>query len=355
MGLFGRRRPQDPASWDELWEVLTPLGGRLDPVVVARWRDHVARSAPAVIEAAGVQVGHAYRLLGTEAHARLVGPGAFDGVDRPFAAGRFARVVDAVVVAGPDAVARVAADPEAIRSYSAGVPLLDPVEAYRPGGQVALGIELLRVLELARLATGAELRAPRGIFSWTLTPTSFDRAALREWPSLRGRRPDAALRGIRDPEEPWLELDASNLDPAPDPAAVPAYREAGPAPEGDGPTDWYALGSLAAERIVAALGPDVLVGRPTAVVMLEVVRPTADEDGPQGGGSPDDDAPSDWGGGALLVPVRVDLADTLVTDDDARVGVLVRASARRLLRLDEVVSDATRPVLETLAAGGAPV
>jgi len=346
MGLFGRRRATDPTSWRELWEALGPLGGRLTPEAVRRWEDIVATSPPAFIEAASEQLGYAYRLLGTEAHAREIGPGAFEGTGRPFAAERFARVVDAVVVAGADAVARVAADPAAVRSFATGVPLLDPVLAYRGDGDVTLGVELLRIRDRSRFERGAELRAPRAR-SFVTSAVDLDRDALHAWPSLRGRAAGAEWAGIRDPEEPWLEVDASDLDVVPEVAElddVEATRAAQHAL--DAPGSWYGAGVSAAERIFTALGADAVGPEtgdgPVSLVSLELLRPSEERAvGP-------DREPARWAE-ILSVPVALDPADAATTGADARTDVVSRACARRLLELPLVGTPANRPTLERLA------
>ncbi|GMA24419.1 hypothetical protein GCM10025864_21780 [Luteimicrobium album] len=346
MGLFGRRRATDPSSWRELWEALGPLGGRLTPEAVRRWEDIVATSPPAFIEAASEQLGHAYRLLGTEAHAREIGPGAFEGTGRPFAAERFGRVVDAVVVAGPDAVARVAADATAVRSYAAAVPLLDPVLAYRGDGDVTLGVELLRIRDRSRFERGAELRAPRSR-RFVTSAADLDRDALRAWPSLRGRQPGQVWTGIRDPEEPWLEVDASDLDVVPgasDLGDVEATRAAQHAR--DAPGSWYGAGLAAAERLFTALGPDALgpdaATAGVALVSLELEHPADPKvDGP-------DLEPGQWAE-MLSVPLVLDPTDAATTEGDARTGVLARACARRLLDLPLVATSQNLPTLKRLA------
>ncbi|MGC5168362.1 hypothetical protein [Luteimicrobium sp. DT211] len=345
MGLFGRRRAADPSSWDELWEALAPLGGRLTPEAVARWEDVVATSPPAFLEAASEQLGYAYRLLGTEAHAREIEHGAFAGTGEPFAAGRFARVVDAVVAAGPEAVARVAADPGAIRSYATAVPLLDPVLAYRGAGPVTLAVELGRARERSSFERGAELRAPRAARRAVLSPTDLDKDAMKAWPSLAGRKPERAWAGIADPEEPWLDVDASNLDDTPgvwaDPEAFAEGRKIL-----DAPGSWFTAGAAAAERLFVALGPDGLgvEARASSVglVSLELQRP---------GDGAEPRTEAEQSVEVLTVPVTVDAGDEAVSGAEARADVLVRACARRLLELPLV---ATPQNLETLArlAGG---
>jgi hypothetical protein len=343
MGLFGRRRATDPSSWRELWEALGPLGGRLTPEAVRRWADIVATSPPAFIEAASEQLGHAYRLLGTEAHAREIGPGAFEGTGRPFAAERFGRVVDAVVVAGPDAVARVAADPTAIRSYASAVPLLDPVLAYRGDGDVTLGVELLRIRDRSRFERGAELRAPR-TRSVVTSAATLDRDALRAWPSLRGRSAGQVWTGIRDPEEPWLEVDASDLDVVPDLADVEAVRSVREVL--DDPESWYSAGISAAERLFTALGADAL-GADAATASVALVSLDLQEPADPKAGAPDLE-PEQWAE-VLSVPVVLDPADAATTGAGSRIDVLARACARRLLDLPLVATPANRPTLERLA------
>ena len=343
MGLFGRRSATDPSSWDELWEALGPLGGSLAPAAVARWEDIVVTSPPAFLEAAAEQLGHAYRLLGTEAHAREIGPGAFTGTDRPFAAERFARVVDAVVVGGPEVVARVAGDPSAIRSYATAVPLLDPLAAYHDDGDVTLGVRLMRLRERSRFERGAELRAPR-TQRFVVFVADLDRAALRRWPSLRGRTPGDAWAGIRDPEEPWLEVDASDLDVVRDvselgdPEATRAAQKAL-----DAPTSWYNAGVAAAERLFTTLGAGAL-GASSVVVSLELVPPDL----------PDPDVPElepeRWRD-LLTVPAVLDADEAATTGADARAAVLVRACARRLLDVPLVATPQNLPTLTRLAAG----
>ncbi len=347
MGLFGTRRTADPSSWDELWEVLAPLGGSLAPEAVARWEDVVVTSPPAFLEAASEQLGHAYRLLGTEAHAREIGPGAFAGTDRPFAARRFARVVDTVVVGGQDAVVRVAADPAAVRSFAATVPLLDPLSAILDE-EVPLAVGLWRVHDRARFERGAELRAPRTAKRLVLSPTVLGRDALRAWPSLQGRTPNRAFAGIRDPEVPWLEVDALTLDEAlaasGDRGAVAPARDLL-----DETGGWSWAGSVAAGRLFEGLGTDALRpdGRSGSISLIRLTLEVS-EDGPDGESRPADFAPDQWGE-VLEVPVVLDPDDARVDGAEARAAVLVLACARRLLDVPLVATPQNLPALTRLA------
>jgi hypothetical protein len=347
VGLFGRRRGDDPGSWDELWAVLAPFGGRLTDASVEHWRAAAASFTPAQLELAAEQLGFAHLLLDTERHARELAPDGFAEPGRPFARGRFVRVLDAVVVAGPDAVARVAADPAALRSY-ADVGVLAPEQYYdlTDAGPPALGLELLRALVPAQFSEGAAMRvaAPRRL-RWLASPGRLDRRRLGRWPSLRDRRGQGdPLAGTPDPEVPWLDLDASELDGA------GGEVDGDGRDDDDGPATWYGAGFAAAARVFVALGPDALGGVSPGLVRIALdVTSGSAANGPGARSAPE--ATDSYDDGVLIADVALPAEDVAVTEPDERVRVLAARAAQALSSLGLTFSDRTRDALDALAGG----
>jgi hypothetical protein len=116
VSLFSRIST-DPARWTALWRVLEPYGGRLTADSIAYWSAHLPTLSKREYRRAARELAVAYRLLDTEEHARYLTGAPWRGPGMPFARARFERTVDAVIVAGPQAVARVMADPALISGY----------------------------------------------------------------------------------------------------------------------------------------------------------------------------------------------------------------------------------------------
>jgi hypothetical protein len=217
--LLGRASA-DPSRWTTLWEVLAPYGGRVTPSGIESWERASGPMAAATLRTADKQLTEAYVLLDTEAHARVVG---FTAPGAVFARRRFVRTLDAVIVAGPEAVSRVAADPSALRSY-------DTVPVREPYCEPVVPVETL-----ATRIAGAVTRKGIRYTSRSEGVGVLDRRRSARWPSV------PAGTGWRDPEIGWFQVDASML-----------CADDGPEGEG-GETSWYAAGSVAAGRIFRAL------------------------------------------------------------------------------------------------------
>lgn len=328
MGLFTRRVADDPSSWDELWTVLTPLGGSLEASAVERWRAVASAFTPAQLDRAAEQLGYAYRLLDTEAHARALVPGGFTAPGEPFARQRFVRTLDAVVAAGPDAVAQVVTEPSALAGWP--VAASDPAayydwDAVRPP---ALGLELLRARTPSLFALGGGLRLGAGATAaWIATPALLDAERLARWPSLRARtRWPNPLTDTPDPEVPWLDVDASSLD--------------ADGTGDDDPTSWYAAGDAAAARLFVALGADALHGAAEGVTAVEVEVDAGADPDPLG-------VPGD---GVVTVVAALAPQDAGVQDVAGRVDALVRAVAAALVASDVAFAGAARSRLLELSA-----
>lgn len=330
MGLFRRRVPDDPSTWDELWAVLTPLHGSLSAPDVERWRALASSFTPAQLDRAAEQLGFAYRLLDAEAAARVLSPGGFTAPGEPFARQRFVRTLDAVVASGPDAVAQVVEDPAALTGWQ--VAPVDPRAYYDwdAPAPVSLGLELLRARTPSLFALGGGLRVSSGpAAAWVAAPALLDAERLERWPTLRARARWAnPLADTPDPEVPWLDVDASLLDPddVPD----------------DDPTSWYAAGQAAAARVFDALGPDALdeSARDGGVTVVEV-EVCAEADAPV-----DDAVPGD--GVASVTAVLVQAEHRLDAPAD-RAAALVRAVSAALMGSGVAFSGTSRARLEDLA------
>lgn len=297
MGLFGSKKSR-PESWTQLWEVLAPLGGSMSSAGAAAW------SAEGVevrtLREAYSQLCDAYRLLNTEALARSVRE-PFTGPGQPFGYRRFVRVLDNVVLAGPEAVRRVADDASTLREYDT-LPPLDPSTFYDellPGEP-----PLLTVLRGALDRAWASEHRPAGPSGWQAGSPVFGPAAPKSWPSL----PDRFFGLIRDdPSVPWLEF-VSELD------------------EGDSvgqPGCWEFSGYQATKRVFVALGPDPQRVAPGVKdVMVEFAPP----------GEPPSE-PIYRDDGVVGCMGMLTAQEYAVSEPAERVAILTRRGAQAMLRL----------------------
>jgi len=289
MGLFGlfKSKPPDPQTWTQLWSLLAPLRPSLDRADLSAWRATAAALKEADRRKPFDQLAEAYGLLNTEQHARYVRL-PFTAPDRPFEYRRFLRVVDAVVLAGPDAVARVAADPSALRGYDAA-PSLDPIAFYDES-----------LPEMGALLTLLIMVRPSELGMWLLRLPPYGPAT--SWPSITGGT-GQLMRA--DPSVPWLEFEVE-LDDDDDP---------------DLPDSWERCGSQAAKRVFTSLGADPQVVAPgLRAVMVEFT-------------SPDVGLESEFDGGSASFAIELTEQDTEITDPRTRVDLLVRRGAAALLDL----------------------
>jgi hypothetical protein len=303
MGLFGlfKSKPADPRAWTELWSLLAVLGPSMDRADPRAWRTAAAAQKDADLRKATDQLAEAYGMLNTEQIARYARM-PFTGPGRPFEYRRFLRVIDAVVLAGPDAVARVAADASAVRGYDTA-PSLEPAAFYDES--LPDTAPLLAMLTTLR---------PGQLGMWVLRLPHYGPAA--SWPSITGGTPQL-MRA--DPSVPWLECEVE-LDDDGDPEA---------------PGSWERCGYQAAKLLFTALGPEPeLVAPGLRAVMVEVTPPDLGEE-------PDID------GGAASLAVELTGPETEVTDPQRRIDLLVRRSAAAMLGL--TLTSQAREVLSELA------
>lgn len=318
--LFGRASA-DPSRWTDLWEVLAPYGGRVTPSGIESWERASGPMGAAVLRTADKQLAEAYVLLDTEAHARALG---YTAPDAPFARRRFVRTLDSVIVAGPEVVSRVAADPTALRSY-------DTVPVREPYSEPVVPVETL-----ATRIAGAVARKGVRYASCNEYVGVLDRRRGKQWPS----RP--ASMGWRDPEIGWVQVDASML-----------CAKDGPESE-DGPQSWYAAGSFAAGRIFRALhevaGDGFGEQRPRHLRDVQVdIDPIGDE-------GPDDPDPQDdtpWiDDESVCLTTFVHPEDARIEEFDARVELLTRHAAGALVQRAVGFPPAELAILQRVAVSG---
>ncbi|KZM35559.1 hypothetical protein [Oerskovia enterophila] len=325
MALFGslfRKKKSDPSSWDELWTVLAPYGGRVTSSSTETWLRAAATMDPKVLAKAKDQLERAYDLLDTEAVARFAGEIPFTGPDRPFARRRFLRTVDAVIVAGPEAVARVAADPSYLRSYDSS-PAVAPYETPDPEGYLSDRWDVER------------WKDPLHRMVWKDVLVSLSTRRQKAWPSVAD---DSAAQMFHlDPEYGWIDVDASSI----------AAEQGAPVEARDG---WTGAGIEASKRLYAALGsplerPDVL-GLVAVVVLSQAEWDGEAEDG------------DEVRAGVLNIGIdrsatELDIAlsdeECAVTDQDERVALLVGRAAHALLVFDLPFTGSQAAVLGELA------
>lgn len=352
MGLFTKlgRRTSAPQEWAQLWELLVPLGGQTTPDAVDRW-SRWARALPAeTLTVAAEQLAEAYALLDTEQHGRALAVEPFTGLDRPFARMRFLRVLDRVILAGPDAVEKVADAPELVRGYDT-VHLLDPDQSL--GSTAPALMHLSRLLDEARVLGGQtaptvgelpqpeETEALRAMMQLEHGSASGGWVSSRRWPTLRSAKASRRTRfSIEDPEIAWIDVDASILcdDESGDAPADHVHDE----------SCWTGAGRAATLEVYAALGGAAgaqheLCHRQVGVEVVSAEDATAD------GGAPDVDEALPM----VLVELVLTDAELAVVDPPARVALLVRRSAERLARTALPWSASNRTALVGLAAGQA--
>ncbi|GAA3224122.1 hypothetical protein ACFP63_18090 [Oerskovia jenensis] len=319
--LLGRASA-DPSRWTTLWEVLAPYGGRVTPSGIESWQRAAGRMDAESLRRADKQLTEAYVLLDTEAHARVVGYVARDAV---FARRRFVRTLDAVIVAGPEAVARVAADPSALRSY-------DTVPVREPYSEPVVPVETLGT----RIAAAAARKGIRR--TWNNEAVGMlDRRRSKQWPS----RP--ASTAWRDPEIGWLHVDASTL-----------CADDGPEGE-DGERSWYAAGSVAAGRLFRALhgvaGDGFGDQRPRHLRDVEIeIDLIRDEEGSDDA-DPQDETSCINDEGVYLTSF-VHPEDARIEEFDARVELLTRHTAGALAHAALGFPPAEIAILQRVATSG---
>ncbi|MBE7701188.1 hypothetical protein H9623_12865 [Oerskovia sp. Sa1BUA8] len=308
--------------------MLAPYGGRVTPSSTENWQQASDTMGVTALREADKQLVEAYALLDTEQHARVVG---YVGTDAPFARSRFVRTLDAVIVAGPEAVSRVVADPSALRSYDT-LPVHEPyseanLEAGSLAGQIA-----------AAVARKGSPFVPRSIRVGQL-----DRRRGAQWPSRQDGSPD-----WRDPEVGWLFLDASPL------------CDAGTGENEDGPTSWYTAGSVAAGRIFRALhvvagdGFDAQRPQHLRYVQVEIDLDEAEMTGDRGPfiapGMEDASLVIDDEG--VFLTTLVSTEDARLEEFDARVDLLTRHVAGTLAQPSIGFPPAELAILQRVAAAG---
>lgn len=303
MGLFSRT-PR-PERWTQLWEVLAPLQGSLHPTMMSAWR--ASEPAGRELRKAHEQLHEAYQALNTE---RLAGTlrRPFNGLQEPFAYRRFLRVIDMVVLAGPDEVRRVAEDPAAVRAHDT-IRALDPIEwldDLSPGGVDAPPLAGL---------LGDAVRRSRGARDPYSPPPVYGPKMAGSWPSYPRESRTGVAWTLADPSLPWLGLDTESLDDG--------LLDAGRIDDASvltlTPDCWEFSGMQATKRVLTAIG----VPRPAALgdrgsCNVEFL-------------SPED---SDLGlletGGFQAVSVLT-VAEYAVTNPAARIALLTHRGAQAML------------------------
>ncbi|WP_265521326.1 hypothetical protein [Oerskovia flava] len=317
------RKRSDPSSWRELWEVLAPYGGALTPASARAWSDAAASMDPRLLATAREQLERAYELLDTQHAAAFVGGAPFTTPDRPFARRRFLRALDAVVVAGPDAVAQVAADPSTLRAYDTA-PAVAPYEVPDPQGSL---------LERLDLATSSSPHAHLMLGTATYLP----RRREAGWPALGSDT--IARQFYLDPELGWVDVDASAV----------GVSQGEPLDPTQG---WADAGRETGRRVFVALGS--VVERPATLGLVAVVLlPREDWEGEVGSGLTTRDGVAQAGINEGLVELYVALSDAeCATRDTAeRIDLLVRRAAQALRTFELPFTALQASALDELARG----
>lgn len=353
MGIFSRfgRRSSSPHEWTQLWDLLSPLGGKTTPDAVDRWSRWARELPEERLTTAADQLRQAYDVLDTEKHGRALGVEPFSGIDRPFARLRFLRVLDGVILAGPDAVERVADAPELVRGHDT-VHLLDPELTL--GDASPAHVNLARLLDEARVLRGTlarsveDLRGVPAVEAWVaMSKLDFSSATnlwttSRRWPTVRSAKAPLRQRfALEDPEVAWIDVDASML----------CGDDSGDVEPDHGHHDcWVAAGHAATLEVYRALGGAAGAQHELAHRHVVVEAMPADEVTGDGKSAPD------VGPDALLVFVELGLSDLeqAVVDPQARVALLVRRTAERLSRAALPWSGPNREALVALASGARP-
>jgi hypothetical protein len=314
VGLFGSKASR-PESWTQLWEVLAPLDGSISPPGLQAW---LAASVPEpTLRRANVQLRQAYAQLDTETLARST-RAPFTTPGQPFGYRRFLRVLDNVVLAGPEAVRRVVDDASALQVYDT-LPALDPSAFYDE--PLPTEPPLLTVLRGALDVVWPPERRPTGPSGWQAKLPMFGPQVRKSWPGLSDGWGELARA---DPSVPWLEI-VSELD---DRSCVGR------------PGCWEFSGYQAGKRLFAALGPDPQAVVPGAKdVMVELAPP---------GERPDEPIYRD--DGVVGCMGMLTAQEYEVSEPAERIAIVTRRSAEALLRLR--LSGQARQMLTQLAGPG---
>ena len=351
MGLFTAlgRRSSAPQEWAQLWEILAPLDGRTSPDAVDRWSRWAREQPVETLDAAAGQLIEAYEELDTENHGRALAVDPFSGVDRPFARLRFLRVLDRVILAGPEAVEQVAGSPELVRGHDTVLPL-DPERSLDQPSPTTVNLPALldeaRVLRgttvrsIADLTGAAELEAWQAMTHLRSSGAADTWTTSRRWPTVRSAKSARRLRFlVEDPEVAWLDIDTSALcdvDADGDPHCAHG-------------SCWVEASRTATVEVYRALGGAAgaqheLAHRQVCVEAVPAQDATADATAAP---DVDEDLPM------VLVELALTEDELAVTDSQARAALLVRRSAERLSRAALPWGAPSREALVALASGAA--
>ncbi|MGO1318291.1 MAG: hypothetical protein ACTMIR_14835 [Cellulomonadaceae bacterium] len=310
MGFLRRVRggsnDTDPGTWTELWRVLRSFDGPVSVDAAARWVEQQRGADPRVLTAARAQLGRAYALLDTEAHARELRTWPFTGAGEVFGRRRFLRVVDQIVLGGPDAVAQVAADPARIRDDDT-VPSFTQGECFEVPDptETTLGVALAQAQAVAGTRDPVDLELVWPEPEWV-------------WPSIEDLTAAELTRQrtVLDPERSWVTLNAFFLRPDqhPDRAETDTGSRGDEKPRVAGTTGWEGAARAASARLLTGLGPAPLQGE--RAVSDEVYLVVCRGDAPPAG---------------LPYPLVTLGPDGLAVQDfEGRLEVLVQAAATAL-------------------------
>lgn len=309
-GLLSRAAAR-PADWRALWAFLAPAGGRMTSDAL----DHISAAAHELprktLLAADDQLGRAMGLLDTEDHARYLKRDAWQGPDRRFARRRFVRAVHAVLVAGPEAVVRAAADPSVVGSY-------DPQDVIPWRARELDDTIALRLYRAINEPGGT--RGHVKAVSVTRSANLTDRAE-KNWPSIAlGTSQWPHLFDYRDPEGTWLSVEVAVGD-LHDQSWLDAARDAN-------------------ERIAVALGernPPKITSQPLQEALVTLRTP---DDG-------DDEEPS-FDEGFLDITVTLDRAVLAALPVEGRADHLTREASAALLEHGSTLTPEATDVLRRL-------
>lgn len=313
-GLLSRAAAK-PADWKALWAFLAPAGGRVTPDAL----DRISAAATALprktLLAADDQLGRAMGLLDTEDHARYLKRDAWQGPERRFARRRFVRALHAVLVAGPEAVARAAADPSVVGSY-------DPQDTIPWRERELDDTVALRLYRAINEPGGAHGHVKA--VSVTRSANLTDRAE-KGWPSIALGTPQwPHLFDYHDPEGTWLSVEA----------AVGALHD----------QSWLDAARDANERIAVALGernPPMITSQLLQEALVTLRTP---DDG-------EDEEPT-FDEGFLDVTVTLDPAVLSALPVVGRADHLTRAASTALLEHASTLTPEAAAVLTRLATVG---
>ena len=304
------KRATDPADWTEMWTVLRPLGGRITPDSLHRMLADAQRLPRDTLVAADEQLGRALILIDTEEHARHLARDAWEAPEKPFGRRRFVRATHAVLAAGPEALARVVADPPALRSYDAG-DAASVVERIREQSVVT-------TLHAAINVGGTGERYYIGPCSEVSSTLADD--VGKGWASLA----DGGMYPFEtyDPEGVWLTVTMETPD---------------------GEEGWDAESDLATERLLVALGdrtpPQIARTTSLRTAWIDLAVPDEDTE-PEGWDLTDEE---------LHTVVHLDAALVAAVPRDQRVDFLTRHAAGALLGSETDLTDEAAATLKALA------